>query len=175
MDNFAEQLVKKNETSSDKTKRTLVLVIGIILTLILVVLAFLQMSSFIRAMLCFILAALCGYGAYSMYCNSQIEYEYAFTNGEIDIDKIIAKKKRNEMISFEVRQLTDFGKYSEGMKESDDMTVVFASDNIEEHEYYAEFQHETYGNTRVVFCPDERMLDNIKKFLPSKIRVKFNK
>mgnify|MGYP003311146382 CR=1 FL=1 len=42
MDNFAEQLVKKNETASDKTKRTALLIVGILLTVSLAGLAFLQ-------------------------------------------------------------------------------------------------------------------------------------
>jgi len=29
----------------------------------------------------------------------RIEYEYAFTNGELDIDKIVNKRKRENLIS----------------------------------------------------------------------------
>ena len=55
------------------------------------------------------------------------------------------------------------------------MTVVISSDNIASHEYYADFQHEDYGLTRLVFSPDERILDNIKRYLPSNLRVKLAK
>ena len=88
------------------------------------------------------------------------------------MDKIIAKKKRREMLSTNIRQLTDFGKYSDGMEESDDMTVIMATDNIASHEYYADFTDETVGSARLIFAPDERMLENIKKALPARLRTK---
>ena len=50
------------------------------------------------------------------------------------------------------------------------MTLVMATDNIISNEYYADFEHSEYGKTRLVFVPDEKMLGNIKKFLPAKLR-----
>ena len=43
MDNFAEQLVKKNETSSDKMRRTVMLIVGILFTVALALLSMLQL------------------------------------------------------------------------------------------------------------------------------------
>ena len=63
---------------------------------------------------------------------------------------------------------------TDGMDESEDMTVVIASDNIASHEYYADFQHEEYGLTRLIFAPDERILDNIKKSLPPQLKRELN-
>ena len=174
MDNFAEQLVKKNETASEKTKRTLITVLGIVGTLIFVAVGILTLGS-ILSLLGFLLAVAIGYGTFSVIQSSYVEYEYAFTNGELDIDKIIAKKKRKPLISVAVSKFTAFGRYSENIDEPDNMTVVISSDNIASHEYYADFQHEDYGLTRLVFAPDSRMLDNIKKFLPANVRSKFAK
>lgn len=172
MDNFAEQLVKRNDTPSDKTRRTALLVVGVLLTVCLAVFALLQLGAPIRAFFGLLLAAACGYFTFFTYRNSYVEYEYAFTNGELDIDKITAKSKRTPMVSTEVRQFTGFGKYDENMEETEDMTVVMATDNIADHEYYADFTHEEHGKTRLIFSPDERMLENIEKFLPAKLRVK---
>ena len=173
MDNFAEQLVKKNETSSDKTRRVMMIVVGILFSIALAVLALLQLGNPLVALLGFVLAVLSGYGTFNIVQNTYVEYEYAFTNGELDVDKIIAKKKRREMVSTNVRQFTDFGKYSDDLEETDDMTIIFATDNIASHEYYADFNDETVGSARLVFAPDERMLENIVKFLPAKLRSKF--
>ena len=46
-----------------------------------------------------LLAAACGYGTFFTYRNSFVEYEYAFTNGELDIDKITAKSTKLERIN----------------------------------------------------------------------------
>lgn len=175
MDNFAEQLVKKNETASEKTKRTLITVLGIIGTIIFVVLGIITLGNPVLSLLGFLLAAAAGYGTFRVIQSSYVEYEYAFTNGELDIDKIIAKKKRKSLISVEVSKFTAFGRYNEDLDEPEDMTVVISSDNIASHEYYADFQHSDYGMTRLVFAPDERMINNIKKFLSSNVRSRFAK
>lgn len=172
MDNFAEQLVKKNETSSDKTRRLLMTVGGTAGTVILAVFGFLTLGNPVLSFLGFILAVGAGYGTFFLVQSSHVEYEYAFTNGELDIDKIIAKRKRKSLLSIEVNKFTDFGKYSDDLEETAEMTVVISSDNIASHEYYADFQHESYGLTRLVFSPDDRMLENIKRFLSGSLRSK---
>lgn len=175
MDNFAEQLVKKNETSAEKTKRTLITVFGIVGTVIFIAFGLLMIGNPILSLLGFLLAVGAGYLTFNNIQSSYVEYEYTFTNGELDIDKIIAKKKRKSLISVEVSKFTAFGRYSEDLDEPENMTVVISSDDIASHEYYADFQHEDYGLTRLVFAPDERMIGNIKKFLPSNVRSKFAK
>lgn len=172
MDNFAEQLVKKNETASEKTKRTVLTVLGIVGTLVFAALGIIMLGMPVLSLVGFLLAAAAGYGTFTIIQSSYVEYEYTFTNGELDIDKIIAKKKRKSLISVEVNKFTDFGKYTENLDEPDNMTVVISSDNLASHEYYADFQHEDYGLVRLIFAPDERMLENINKSLPSKLRRK---
>ena len=174
MDNFAEQLVKRSETSADKAKRLILIIVGVFFTVVIAGLAVLQLTKPIFAMLGLILAAVAGYGTYFAVQGSYVEYEYTFTNGELDVDKIVAKKKRTAMVSTDIKKFTAFGKYTDGMDESEDMTVVSASDNIASHEYYADFQHEEYGLTRLIFAPDERILDNIKKSLPPQLKRELN-
>ena len=153
MDNFAEQLVKRSETSADKTKRLILIIVGVFFTVVIAGLAVLQLTKPIFAMLGLILAAAAGYGTYFAVQGSYVEYEYTFTNGELDVDKIVAKKKRTAMVSTDIKKFTAFGKYTDGMDESEDMTV---------------------GLTRLVFAPDERILDNIKKSLPSQLKRELN-
>lgn len=175
MDNFAEQLVVRSETSSDKIRKNLLLAVGILLTLTLAAFAVLQLGAPLRAFFGLILAAVSGYFTFFTYRNAYVEYEYTFTNGELDIDKITARSKRSHMVTTEIRQLAAFGKYNEDMTETDDMTLILASDNIASHEYYADLTHEEYGKTRLVFSPDERMLENIHRFLPARLRTEQDK
>lgn len=170
MDNFVEQLVVRNETQSEKTRKTALLIIGSLMTVLIALTAFLQLGNPIIAFLGFILAAAAGYFTYFKFRSSYVEYEYAFTNGTLDVDKIVAKSKRYELLSTEVRTFTAFGKYDDSMEEDEDMTVIIVTDNIASHEYYADFLSEEYGKTRLVFAPNERMLGTMKKFLPPKLR-----
>lgn len=169
MDNFSEQLVKRQPTSSDTFKKFWIAAGGVFLTAVMIILSFLLIGTF-WMMIGLIAAAVLGYGTFYLLQGTYVEYEYTFTNGELDIDKIIAKKKRRSLITADVRKFTAFGKYNDNLPETSDMTVVISSDNIAVHEYYADFDHEEYGNVRLVFSPDEAMLGNIKKVLPAKLR-----
>ncbi len=174
MDNFAEQLVKKELTNSDKTKNVLTVVGGIALTIIFAVGSFFMLSSIMIAFIGMILAIACGCGTFLMSRNFNVEYEYTFTNGELDIDKIIAQSKRKPMLTIQISKFTDFGKYDENTsEETDEMTVILATNNIASKEYYADFPHEEFGMTRLIFCPNERMRENIVKFLPMPLRKKY--
>ncbi|MBR2283364.1 MAG: hypothetical protein IJ874_02940 [Ruminococcus sp.] len=172
MDNFAEQLVSRKQTSADRTKAIATMVGGGLLTIVLVIASLLMIGSPVAAFFGLILAAAAGYGTYFLIQNTQVEYEYTFTNGTLDIDKIIAKKKRLEMLSVEIGKFTAFGKYDDSMadNETEDMTVVTASDNIASGEYYADFPHDEYGSTRLIFSPDERILGCIRQSLPRQLR-----
>ncbi|MBR4627161.1 MAG: hypothetical protein IKO47_05605 [Ruminococcus sp.] len=174
MDNFAEQLVKKNETSADRNRRLGIAIGGISLTVLLTLMSFIQLNRPALALLGILLAVAAGIGTYFLLQNTYVEYEYTFTNGDLDIAKIIAKKKRTELLSVSVRSFTSFGKYSDDIEESEDMTVIFVTDNIASHEYYADFQNEEYGSARLVFAPGKKMMSNIVKALPGKLRASFD-
>jgi len=173
MDSFAEQLVKREDTSSDKMKKYLIYGGGIFVTIGLIILAILKMGSPLSVVM-LILAGGMGYLTYYLGTSTYVEYEYAFTNGELDIDKIIAKRKRIQLISTDVKSFTAFGKYSEDIPDSDDMTTVISSDNIASHEYYADFESEKYGKTRLIFAPDEKILGYIRDSLPYNLKRNIN-
>ena len=188
MDNFAEQLVTREHDSSDRMKAMALFVCGALLTIGLAVLAFLML--FGGRSLGFLfgaaLAAGAGFFTWRSFQNTQVEYEYTFTNGTLDIDKILAKTRRKELLTLEVRKVTDFGEYNGSPEEPSDMTIVDAAgiprvSDEEEGEaktpvsYYADFPHEEYGNTRHIFTPDEKMLGMIKRALPGALRNKMHK
>ena len=173
MDNFAEQLVKNNPTGADRIKNFAMVFIGLFAGIALFGLGILTIGRGIISFLLFLAAIGAGFGTYLLFKNTKIEYEYTFTNGELDIDKIIAQTKRKEMLTISVGKFTAFGKYdAETPEETSDMTIVFATDNIVEHEYYADFPHEALGSTRLIFVPNEKMISNIIKFLHPSIRNK---
>ena len=165
MDNFAEQLVKKEQTAY--------LFGGTALTLILAALGIVFLGRGLITFIFLVAAAASGYGTFFLFRSTKVEYEYTFTNGDLDIDKIIAQSKRKEMLTIQVSKFTNFGRYNDSApEETADMTVIMATDNIASHEFYADFPHEEYGNARLVFSPDEKMLSNIKRSLHPSIRNK---
>lgn len=173
MDNFAEQLVKNKPTKADKSRNIALIGLGIVLTIILALFGLLSLNRGIITLLAVILAIVIGIFTFFFYRNTKIEYEYTFTNGELDIDKIINQAKRVEMLTVDVSKFTAFGKYDDNTsEETEDMTVILATDNILEHEFFADFPHEDYGNTRLIFAPNEKLISAVTNALHPSIRNK---
>lgn len=170
MDSFKEQMIKKENTSKDTTMRFLIafasiaLAFGVIMFTIMLR-YFLPMAFFIGGVII--------YGGFYLIQNLNLEYEYIFTNGDLDVDKIIAARNRKHLITVKVNDITDIGEYSEGGG-SDRTTVIASARNSELTDWYLDFKHHEYGDTRLIFTPNEDMLRVIKSHLPRAIRSKVN-
>lgn len=161
MDNYKEQLVKKGKDSSDTFKRLAVTAAGIIAAAILVVLSLQFIGNIIVG---FLLAAVVLWGTYYILNGFYTEYEYIFTNGEIDIDKIMGQRKRKRLITVEIKSSTAFGK--EKTAANSDVTLVDVSCRESDDNYYIDFRHRELGNTRLIFTPNEDMLELVEKYIP---------
>ncbi len=155
MDTYSEQLVKKISSSSDGMKKILILAGGVILAIVLLVVTFTVTPFALLAV------AVVVYGIYWFMSSINVEYEYIVTNGCVDIDKIISQRKRVNLISVDAKAFTDFGNYD---GQDFDGTVISAIGG-EYPRMYADFTSSQYGNTRLVFSPDEKTLECIRPYL----------
>lgn len=168
MDSVAEQIVSKRESDSDKIKKYLCLIGGPALG---VVLAILSRMSVQFGFILGIAAAAAILGGIYLGLNSGVEYEYSVVNGEIDIDKIIAQKKRQSMISFSATAFTAFGKYTDDVPATDGsvVTIMAIGDNDLDL-YYGDFTTDSLGKCRLIFTPDKKILRGIKQYLRVSLR-----
>lgn len=168
MDIFIEQLVKKQKTNIDRLKE-----IGIIfLSILIFVIAFFLSRIFINFAI-FLIAIAVGalFLGYYIIKRINIEFEYIFTNGELDIDKIIARTSRKNLLTVNVKSFDSFGTYD--LKKQDkfknqNYKIVFAGDYIQNKNlYYATFNMKNQqGRCLLIFTPDQQILSQIKKYLP---------
>ena len=107
MDVFVEQLVKKPANG-----KTLALKILIIFGVIIVS-AFCLYLTLLGIILALLLIFAAIYGGYYLITGLNAEYEYIITNGEIDIDKIIAQRKRKRLITAKHSKFEAFGKLAD--------------------------------------------------------------
>ncbi len=169
MDQFAEQLVKKQSTSMDELKKMCIIAGTVILTVVSLYLAFTVIP--IAAVLPILFIYL---GIY-FFKMCSVEYEYSCTNGTLDIDKILGRSKRVSLLSVEVSAFTVFGRADE-CENADGITTFSATGlslmetDEEPVTYYAEFEHPDHGKCCLFFTPDERMRETIIPFLPRKLR-----
>lgn len=175
MDIFVEQIVKR---PADGKVWTIRILIGLAMGVLTAVSLFITL--FIFPMLG--VAALFGvfWGGFRLITNSDCEYEYIVTNGEIDVDKIIAQRKRVRLITAKASTFEAFGEYNESTPDTDsDVTVVNAAgineSKAEAKTYYADFKHSAAGNVRLIFTPEERVVNAITPFLSSQLKYNMKK
>ena len=163
-DFYAECLVAKAPTGADTAKR-----IGIGLAAAILAAAALWFIVFPMSIL--IIAGVF-YGAYYLMTGIDAEYEYILTNGDIDIDKIIGKRKRKRLLSASIGDFTAFGTLDEAADFNG--TTVLASSGSGK-DYYADFVHKSEGNVRLIFTPNEKILDGMELFLPRHLKMEFKR
>lgn len=172
MDRFAEQLIEKLPDRADYFKRGLIAA-GEILVLALLVLLTLWAQ---YAILLFTVVA--AFGSFwlvkFLWEGTNTEYEYIVTNDDLDIDKIIGKRKRKRMITVSLKTVTEFAPYLNETDVSADVTVV-AHDGTGEDLRYLLAQTEKYGNLMVLFNPNEAVRENLIGGFEPKLRSRLGR
>lgn len=166
MDTFSEQLVPKISTGADKAKKILISLAAILLASVLMWLAIVYgVYSLI------ILVLLILYGGVWLVSNMNVEYEYIITNNEMDIDKIIGRRKRKRMITIDLSAAEDFAPYSSEIDVNADATV-HATSGGEKNAHYLVAQHGSYGKVMLIFNPNEKTREAIMQEIPNSLRIK---
>lgn len=166
MDNFCEQLVEKRRTGADNAKMILVssgLILG----------ASLCMSCAMFFGLTILIVIAVGLLALGVWLISgmNVEYEYIVTNNELDIDKIIGRRKRKRMITLDLSKANDFGEYSFGGDIEAD-TTVHATTGFEKNAHYLLVEHSDYGKVKVLFNPNKKLREAIANGVPKTLSEK---
>ncbi len=166
MDVFIEHLVKRKSTVITALLKSGIVILGLVLMAVLFIL-----STMLGDFSMIAIAALVGvgYGGWYLLTAQNVEFEYSFTNGEIDIDRIVAQRKRKRLITIVCRQVEGIGKYKAAAHTHTTFkTKVFAcaDQNDEENNWYVVYNSVNFGKTLVVFNPTEKMLAAMKPYLP---------
>ena len=166
MDIFCEYLVKKKSTEDD-IKRVL-----ITLACLLILAASSYLCVFVFIQYLWLLPMIWGgtiYGTVLLRHNFSIEYEYIFTNGQLDIDIIKGRAKRKNMVSLLCKNIEYMAPLvSQNMS---DRTVIDAIyDKKRRGKYYVDFT-KSGTNYRLLFQPPEKILTSMKKYNPRNVNL----
>lgn len=166
MDSFAEQIMSKEGARQDTMKRALVICSSFAAGILAVVITAAVGFALIGA----VLAVVAVYIGIYKSSDFDVEYEYSITNGEFDIDKVLAKKRRKHMLTTEVGSFESFEKCTDDNWDPPaDVTLITAC-GAGIGKYYADFTHEKYGKCRLLFTPNDKMLMTMKPFLKGTLR-----
>ena len=161
MDNFTEQIIKQSLTF----KRVCVIIATVIGVLAVCAVSFL----FFR-ILVFPFAALSGFAIYWVSSMQGREVEYEVTNGDIDIDVIIARRDRKKIVRVrgdKIESLLPISK-APSTKQFDRVVMAARSKNTVT---WAFTYHSKKGSTIVLFEPNDKVLDMLCKGLDRIVRI----
>jgi hypothetical protein len=173
MDTFIEQLVVKKFDASDKIKialLTIALVLAVILIFLLINLSIFQAFAFMGILFEF---GVC-YGYWYLITSFRVEFEYALTNGELDVDKIISKRKRKRLITVKIREVEIMARVTSNNKNEffnqSFKTVLDASSSpLSPNAFFISVHNNKLGHTKLIFEPDQRIIDICKSVAPRKV------
>jgi hypothetical protein len=97
------------------------------------------------------------------------EYEYILTNKELDIDKIMGKRRRRRMVTLDLNSAENLQKCTDETTYEADATVS-AHDNTFVNMWSLTIRHESHGKVVLLFNPNEAFLDKLNKCLPPRAR-----
>lgn len=163
-DLYSELLVKKEKTMKDNLIK-----VGAIGLTALLVLA----GLFIHP-LALLPAIILGVVSYLFIIpKTDLEYEYLFVNGEMDIDMIMAKSKRKKAGSFRLSE-TDIVAPMDShrldyYKNNQKLKVLDFSSGNEKNKRYGVVTRNEKESCMIIIEPDENMAKAIKNSAPSKV------
>ena len=153
--------------------RQAALIALLVLVSLLLIFAALLFFPYLGAFTLPVIAGVC-WLAYYVMLFFRVEHEYILTNGELDIDRIIARRRRKRLFSVDISSFEmfapvneanqkDLAHFSRTLKITDCGSAPSAPDR-----FFAVFTPKKggKGRTLLIFEPDERMVADICKRLP---------
>ena len=166
-DTFIEKIVQRRKTGQDYLKIAGLLVASLILLILLM-----RFGGYVSFLVPVLLVGVF-YGLWYLLTGMNKEYEYIVTNGDLDIDVIIARRRRKRIYTgrvkdFEIMAKVNSDEFRDAQKRKHLLLDCSSSIRSPDNWFFvAEYKGQ---RTLVVFAPDERMLKSMKRFNPSKIK-----
>ena len=170
MDIFCEYIVRHKKGIKDY-----LIMAGIDIAAVILVFAVLLFYNYTFGFGFFIIAAIV-YGAYILIRSRFIEYEYALTNNELDVDKIMGKKKRKHVLTVDFKQVeicaaVNDNNFASEYKNTASLTKTHDFSGICDYDvYFADF-NTSDGKIRILFNPNDKMKDSLRIVNPRAVHI----
>ncbi len=166
MDIFCEYLVQRKSSRDKLIKASLVLA-----CILFCVISF-YFLFFIKIQWMWLIPILWGAAIYGTRLACQqfsVEFEYSFTNGVLDIDKICGRARRKNIASIACRNIEQMAPVRGNV--STERKIINANyDEKLGRKYYVNFSDKGVATT-LLFQPPEKILENMKKYNPRNIEL----
>ncbi len=162
MDFFNERIITKKKDYVDY-----LIILGTIVVSFIAAFLIISIAGPIYFGIGLALVAALGYAGYIVITGRNIEYEYSLTSGDLEISKIISKRKRKRIFSGSCRQFEIIDKASSdrhNISANNVISKIRAVSSMSSEDAYFFITH--YNNNKVVvyFEPDSEILNIIRTF-----------
>lgn len=165
-DTFVEELVVRRNSVLN-----LLAMIGMVLAAFLLAgVSFIFLSGLFPAILAILVC-----GVYLGIKFQGVEYEYSFTNGDFDVDKIMAKRKRKSLVEINQKQIKVMAPYTVQYecetKEYNVSSVIDASAHKNAaNRWFMIYEDKDGKYVFLVFQPSKRFREAMQKYMRSRIK-----
>jgi len=181
-DLYLEKIVRRAPTIKDSLLKVLILfaAVGLSYGIMSVVYADPEGPLIQYAQLFLMLVVGILIGAYYLAIQLNVEHEYIVTNGEIDIDRIIAKRRRKRLCTIPPLDVEIMAPYTDEYKHYYDKNGDFAhtydttASKYSKNRWLIVAATKKYGRVRVLFEPTDRMVEHMREYMPRKVHLPEN-
>lgn len=174
-DIFIEQLVKKKRSIRDRVVFIAVILMVILIPVSCVILAENKIVSPYFIYIGFFLLCFGVWFIWFIRSHQNVEYEYQVVQDILVVSKIIAKRKRKEIMKLDIRTVDKLEKGDDAeIRKMSFVKVYDAAENSsdDKNTTYAVYQHAALGRCALLFNPNERVLNGMKPYLKKDIVLK---
>ena len=174
MDIFIEKLVARKKTAQD-----VAFAIGAIVFTILVILTLFPFVLYLPFLAVRMVGSLAMVGlvylCYWTISKRTIEFEYSLTNNELDIETIIARRKRKKLITVDIKRIDILAPVSSEKyrRERNSQTVTqtydCSSGANNDETYFTVFIDQSGRKCLLLFEPNEKMIAGFARYNPNKV------
>nr|WP_317282425.1 DUF6106 family protein [uncultured Sellimonas sp.] len=158
-DYYTEQLVKKKTTGKDLAIKAVLIFFTAVSVFILLLMPFLLIVPVIMIAV-----------DYFVFRRLDLEYEYLYVNGDLDIDKIMAKQKRKRVFSMNVSELEILAPQGAGeLNQYNNAKVMDFSSHMPDAKCYVMVVSNNGQLAKVIFEPEKEILEGMKMLAPRKV------
>ena len=105
-----------------------------------------------------------------MFRRLNVEYEYLFLNGDLDIDKIMNKSKRKRVFSTNVKEMELFAPVnSERLEQFKNSKVINLSSGRADARLYAMIVANNGQTAKLIFEPNDTIIEGLFMLAPRKV------
>lgn len=164
-DLYTEVIVKRKTPPGERALKVL-----LILATVLAVLSFFSLG-----IIGLVILVAVGVADYFLLPAFDVEYEYLYVNGELDVDKIMSRQKRKRVYSGDVRDLEimapsnshalDYYRNNKELKRYDFSSLM------PDHKTYTMILKGDKGLECVIFEPNDIILSDMKRTSPREVNI----